>query len=154
MNMQKTFIFGKKWKLSKIIDIICFSFYLLFTYTFIFPRPQETSETRQAQEFQADQAGVFIEKSGVHFPSFFRGFFMSVLMSSEEWRREGDEEDDYDEGDEEGEVGGEEAIVEIGGASLARRYNGEVMRLSCSARWESWGSAVLTGESHEVHLFC
>ncbi len=59
---------------------------------------------------------------------------MSVLMSSEEWRREGDEEDDYDEGDEEGEVGGEEAIVEIGGASLARRYNGEVMRLSCSAR--------------------
>jgi hypothetical protein len=59
---------------------------------------------------------------------------MSVLMSSEEWRREGEDEDDYDEGDEEGEVGGEEAIVEIGGASLARRYNGEVMRLSCSAR--------------------
>ncbi len=55
-------------------------------------------------------------------------------MCSEEWRREGEGEDDYDEGDEEGEVGGEEAIVEIGGASLARRYNGEVMRLSCSAR--------------------
>ncbi len=99
-----------------------------------FPRPQETCETRQTQEFQADQASVFIEKSCLHFPSFFRGFFMSVLMTSDEWRREREDEDDYDEGDEEGEVGGEEAIVEIGGASLARRYNGEVMRLSCSAR--------------------
>jgi hypothetical protein len=57
-------------------------------------------------------------------------------LPSEEWSKEGDEgggrnEDDDDEEEEED---GEEAIVEIGGASLARRYNGEVMRLSCSAR--------------------
>ena len=62
---------------------------------------------------------------------------MCPLTSSEEWRKDGDEagrSEDEDEDDEEEDEGHEEAIVEIGGASLARRYNGEVMRLSCSAR--------------------
>jgi hypothetical protein len=60
-------------------------------------------------------------------------------LFSEEWRRDEDEagktsmDDEYND-EEEDEEQQEEAIVEIGGASLARRYNGEVMRLSCSAR--------------------
>lgn len=59
-----------------------------------------------------------------------RGRLSNFKHSSEDWRREGDEEED----DEDEEENGEEAIVEIGGASLARQYSGEVMRLSCSAR--------------------
>ncbi len=62
MNILKTFsLEQKEIQHNYCIDIVCFSFYLLFSYAFIFPRPQETSETRQAQEFQADQAGVFSE---------------------------------------------------------------------------------------------